>query len=291
MAFPGVGESPAPTGNTLLTRWLGPPYTAIMSSTFAPRVGFDWRGFITPAVKLLVAICTGVFLLQTLAWLLESPVTHDATVWINLHFGLVPLGPIPGLRIWQPVTYIFLHGGLWHLLINMLMLWMFGRELEMVWGKKRFLNYFFICGVGAGILTILVKITPMLWGHRPGDTPTIGASGAIFGILIANAILFPDRRIWLFPLPLTIPMRPFVAVMGAVEFFGTLGSGGGDNVSHLCHLGGMLIGWIYLRRGSFLYRVRNEMADWRYERNRKKFQVYMKKTKEEPPSRPDSWVN
>ena len=262
-----------------------------MSSTYGPpRVGFDWRGFITPAVKLLVLICTGVFLVQKLAWLLESQVTHEATVWINLHFGLVPLGPFPALRIWQPVTYIFLHGSLGHLLINMLMLWMFGRELELAWGKKRFLNYFFICGVGAGIITILVKVTPMLWGHRPEDTPTIGASGAIFGILIANAILFPDRRIWLFPLPLTIPMRPFVAVMAAVQFFSTLGETG-DNVSHLCHLGGMLIGWIYLRRGSFLYRVRNEMADWRFERNRKKFQVYMKKSKEEPPSRPDSWVN
>ena len=79
-----------------------------------------------------------------------------ATSWFNHWFGLVPLGPIPGLRIWQPLTYIFLHGGLWHLLINMLMLWMFGRELELVWGKKRFLNYFFICGVGAGIITILV---------------------------------------------------------------------------------------------------------------------------------------
>jgi rhomboid family protein len=270
-----------------LTEEVGPPYTDFMSSTFAPRVGFDWRGFITPAVKLLVLICAGVFLVQTLVVILFPPY---ATAWLNHWFGLVPLGPIPGLRLWQPVTYIFLHGGLGHLLINMLMLWMFGRELELVWGKKRFLNYFFICGVGAGIITILVKVTPMLWGNRPYDIPTIGASGAIFGILIANAILFPDRRIWLFPLPLTIPMRPFVAVMGAVEFFGTLGAGN-DNVSHFCHLGGMLIGWVYLRRGSFLYRVRNEMADWKYQRNRKKFQVYMKKTKEEPPSRPDSWVN
>jgi len=270
-----------------LTGWLGPPYTENMSSTYAPRVGFDWRGFITPGVKLLVLICAGVFLAQTLV---EILLPASATIWLRLQFGLVPLGPIPGLRLWQPVTYIFLHGGLGHLLINMLMLWMFGRELELVWGKKKFLNYFFICGVGAGIITILVKVAPMLWGLRPADIPTIGASGAIFGILIANAILFPDRRIWLFPLPLTIPMRPFVAVMGAVEVFGTLGAGG-DGVSHFCHLGGMLIGWLYLRRGSFLYRVRNEMADWRFERNRKKFQVYMKKSKDEPPSRPDSWVN
>jgi len=137
-------------------------------------------------------------------------------------------------------------------------------------------------GIGAGITTVLVM--------RNSLVPTIGASGAIFGILIANAILFPDRRIWLFPLPLAIPMRPFVAVMGAIEFFSTLGETG-DRVSHLCHLGGMLIGWLYLRRGSFLYRVRNEMADWKYQRNKKKFQVYMKKQKDEPPSRPDQWVN
>ena len=259
-----------------------------MSSSYgAPRVSFDWRGFITPAVKLLVLICAGVFLVQTVAELIFG---IPARLWINYHLGLVPLGPIPGLRIWQPVSYIFLHGGLWHLLINMLMLWMFGRELELVWGKKRFLNYFFLCGIGAGIITILVKVAPMLWGVRPTDTPTIGASGAIFGILIANAILFPDRRIWLFPLPLTIPMRPFVAVMGAIEFFCTLGAGG-DGVSHLCHLGGMLIGWLYLRRGSLLYRVRNEVADWKYQQNRKRFEVYMRKKKDEPPSHPDHWVN
>lgn len=259
-----------------------------MSSWYeAPRVRFDWRGFITPGVKLLVLTCTAVFLVQTLVAIF---IGRAGTIWINLWFGLVPLGPIPGLRIWQPVTYLFLHGDIWHILINMLMLWMFGRELELVWGQKRFLNYFLICGVGAGIITILVNLTPFLWGHRPTDTPTIGASGAIFGILIANAILFPDRRIWLFPLPLTIPMRPFVAVMGAIEFFSTLGSTG-DHVSHFCHLGGMLVGWLYLRRGSFLYKMRNEMADWRYQRNRKRFQVYMKKQKNEPPSRPDHWVN
>jgi membrane associated rhomboid family serine protease len=272
----------------VLTGYRERPYTADMSSSYgAPRVSFDWRGFITPAVKLLVLICAGVFLVQTIAELIFG---IPARLWINYHLGLVPLGPIPGLRIWQPVTYIFLHGGLWHLLINMLMLWMFGRELELVWGKKRFLNYFFLCGIGAGIITILVKVAPMLWGVRPTDTPTIGASGAIFGILIANAILFPDRRIWLFPLPLTIPMRPFVAVMGAIEFFGTLGAGG-DGVSHLCHLGGMLIGWLYLRRGSLLYRVRNEVADWKYQQNRKRFEVYMRKKKDEPPSHPDHWVN
>ncbi|GAC1619850.1 MAG: rhomboid family intramembrane serine protease [Candidatus Acidiferrum sp.] len=251
------------------------------------RSNFDWRGFITPGVQLIVMICTGVFLAQTLADLL---IGGKATAWINHFFGLVPLGPIPGLRVWQPITYIFLHGGLLHLLFNMLFVWMFGRELEMVWGKRRFLNFFILCGAGAGLIEILIKTVPMFWGHRPSDTPTIGASGAIFGILIANAILFPDRRIWLIPFPVTIPMRPYVAVMGAIEFFSTLGSGG-DKVSHLCHLGGMLVGWLYLRRGSFLYNVRNSVSDWKYERNKKRFEVYMGKQKNEPPSRPDRWIN
>jgi membrane associated rhomboid family serine protease len=253
----------------------------------ARRYNFDWRGFITPGVKLLVLICTGVFLVQTL---IDLFLGLNASSWVNHFFGLVALGPIPALRLWQPFTYIFLHGGLFHLLINMLFLWMFGRELELVWGKKRFLNFFFLCGVGAGLIEILVKVTPLLWGHRPSDIPTIGASGAIFGILMANAILFPDRRIWLFPLPVTIPMRPYVAVMGAIEFFGTLGSGG-DAVAHVCHLGGMLVGYIYLRRGSFLYSVRNSVSDWQHKRNRKRFDVYISKHKNEPPSRPDRWVN
>lgn len=260
-----------------------------MGSSFrTPRMRFDWRGFITPAVKILVLTCAGVFLLQSLVELFFGRLAEYQQ--ITLRFGLVPSAAIQGLRIWQPVTYIFLHGGLWHLLINMLMLWMFGRELEVVWGKQRFTNYFFLCGVGAGLITLIVNCIPLFWGRHLSDVPTIGASGAIFGILIANAILFPERRIWLFPLPIMIPMRPFVAVMAAIEFFSTLGTTG-DGVSHFCHLGGMLVGWLYLRRGSFLFRVRNEMADWRYQRNRKKFEVYMKKNRDNPPSDPDHWVN
>jgi membrane associated rhomboid family serine protease len=251
------------------------------------RANFDWRGFITPGVQLIVVVCAAVFLAQTLA---ELFIGFKATAWINHFFGLVPLGPIPGLRLWQPVTYMFLHGGLLHILFNMLFVWMFGRDLEMVWGKRRFLNFFILCGAGAGIIEVVVKTIPMFWGHQPSDVPTIGASGAIFGILIANAILFPDRRIWLIPFPVTIPMRPYVAVMGAIEFFSTLGTGG-DKVSHICHLGGMLVGWLYLRRGSFLYNVRNSVSDWKYERNKKRFEVYMGKQKNEPPSRPDKWVN
>src|SRR5258708_1010634 len=235
-----------------------------MRSTFGSRrYNFDWRSFITPGVKFLVLVCSGVFLLQTLADLLIGP---KATSWIDHFFGLVPLGPIPALRIWQPVTYLFLHGGPFHLLLNMVILWVFWPDLELGWGKRRLLNYFLLCGVGAGLITIVVKILPMFWGLRPSDTPTTGASGAIFGILIANAILFPDRRIWLIPLPVTIPMRPYVAVMAAIEFFGTLGTGG-DGVAHICHLGGMLVGYLSLPPGSFLYTVPHTPTAFKHQPN------------------------
>jgi len=261
-----------------------------MGSTFgARRYHFDWRSFITPGVKLLVLVCAGVFLVQTFLGLLAPPA---ATIWLLKWFALIPEAVTHHIppRIWQPFTYIFLHGGLWHLLINMLMLWMFGRDLELVWGKRRFLNYFFICGAGAGIIELIVKTVPVFFGAQPSLIPTIGASGAIFGILMANAVLFPDRRIWLIPLPVTIPMRPYVAVMGAIEFFSTIGAGG-DNVAHVCHLGGMLVGYLYLRRGSFLYNVRNTVTDWQHKRNRRRFEVYVNKHRKEPPSRPDNWVN
>jgi membrane associated rhomboid family serine protease len=258
-------------------------------SVRARRYNFDWRSFITPGVKLIVLVCTGAFAVQTLALLLGGTGPYN---WILKWFALIP-GTITHMlppRVWQLFTYIFLHGGLFHLLINMLMLWMFGRDLELIWGKRKFLNFFVLCGVGAGLLELVVKTIPVFFGREPSLVPTIGASGAIFGILMANAVLFPDRRIWLIPLPVTIPMRPYVAVMAAIEFFGTLGIGG-DNVAHICHLGGMLVAYLYLRRGSFLYNFRNTVTDWKYERNRKRFQVYMNKRKDEPPSRPDSWVN
>ena len=110
--------------------------------------------------------------------------------------------------------------------------------------------------------------------------PTIGASGAIYGVLLAAAIMFPDRQIWLIPFPVTIPMKIYVAGAIAIEFFMTLGTGG-DNVSHVTHLGGALVGYLYLRRGLFLYRVRNDYLDWKRKRaTRRKFEVYMRDPQE-----------
>jgi membrane associated rhomboid family serine protease len=250
---------------------------------------FSFNLYITPGIQWLLIANGVVYLLENL---LEVFSGHSGYTWFVMHFGLVPSAVTHGLRIWQPFTYLFLHdiSSIWHILTNMFVLWMFGRELELVWGRNRFLQYYFLTGVGAGLINVIVKTVPVFWGHPLSDTPTIGASGAIFGVLLACAILFPDRQVIMFPIPVKLTMRTVVIVMTALEFLGTFGVGG-DNISHICHLGGMLVGYIYLRRGSFLYNVRNTVSDWKYERNRKRFQVYMNKNKGEPPSRPDRWVN
>ena len=251
------------------------------------RLSFDF--LITPGVKWLLIANGGVFLFEAL---LRTFSGLSAYNWFILWFGLVPSGVTHGLRLWQPFTYLFLHDSstIWHILTNMFMLWMFGKELELVWGRNRFLQYYFLTGVGAGLINVIVKTIPLFWGSPPSDVPTIGASGAIFGILLACAILFPDRQVILFPIPIKISMRNVVILMVVLEFLGTFGLGG-DNISHLCHFGGMLVGYVYLRRGSFLYSVRNTVTDWQKQRTRKRFQVYMNKHRKEPPSRPDNWVN
>ena len=126
----------------------------------------------------------------------------------------------------------------------------------------------------------------------PSMVATIGASGAIYGILMAMAVLYPDRRVYLLLPPVELPMRVFVFIMAAISFFGTIGASG-DNVSHVTHLGGMAVAYFYLRRGSFFFGMRNRMSDWKRQRLRKKFDVYMHEhdQRNEPPSRPDRWVN
>jgi membrane associated rhomboid family serine protease len=249
----------------------------------------SWGGMLTPAIRNIVITCTGAFLVQTLLLLFFPPIV---TVRVNQELGLVPLLVTHGLRVWQPVTYLFLHGGIWHLLFNMLFLWMFGADLERAWGTHRFYVYYFLTGIGAGLINVLVKT--LLDPHAIGlsvITPTIGASGAIYGVLLAAAIMFPDRQVWLIPFPVQIPMKIYVAGAIAIEFFSTLGIGG-DNVSHVTHLGGALVGYIYLRRGLFLYRARNELLDWKRRRAKRKFEVYVRSHKDEPPrSSDDRWLN
>lgn len=243
----------------------------------------------SPGIRFLLIAMFSVFVAE---YLVALEFGQPGADWLLKWFGLIPAAAVFLGRIWQPFTYLFLHSisNLMHIIMNMLVLWMFGSMLEPVWGTRRFLNYFFICGIGAGLVNVIANILPMMWGRAPSDIPTIGASGAIYGILIACAILFPDRRVFIFPLPIAIPMRWFVAIMAGIEFFSEFRASG-DNVSHISHLGGMLIGYIYLRRGSYFSGARNEISDWQRRRNMRKFQVYMRKKSGEPPAPPDRWVN
>src|SRR5215471_6884100 len=260
---------------------------ASRSNVSSYRVSFDF--YVTSGVKLLLIANFSVFILEAFAYYFGGKSGYE---WLLKWFGLIPAGVFPGLRIWQPFTYLFLHSitDIWHILLNMFTLWMFGREVEMVWGRNRFLRYYFLTGVGAGVLNVIVKTVPFFWTHQFSYTPTIGASGAVFGVLIACAILFPDRRAYIFPIPVPIKMKWIVTGMVVITFLGTFGIGD-DTVSHITHLGGLVIGYLYLRRDSYLYRLRNEVSDWKYQRNRKKFEVYINKHKNQPPSRPDRWVN
>jgi membrane associated rhomboid family serine protease len=248
-----------------------------------------WGGMFTPAIRNIIIACTGVLLLQTI---IRFALPIEYTIWIQNEFGLVPLAVTRLFRIWQPFTYLFLHSGIWHLFGNMLFLYFFGADLERSWGTQKFYGYYFLTGAGAGLINVLVKTTLDL--HATGisvATPTIGASGAIYGILIAAAIMFPDRQVWLFPFPISIPMKLLAGGSIVIEFFLSLETGG-DSVSHVTHLGGALVGYLYLRRGLFLYRMRNDYLDWKRRRARRKFEVYMRDHKHEPPSRSDDhWVN
>lgn len=258
-------------------------------SSFSRGYGyrFDLSGYFPRAIKTICIVCVSVFFLQEISGLLF----HDAgqKFWLEW-FGLRPYAVVHWFFIWQPFTYIFLHGGILHILFNLLYLAMFGAALEHTWGYRRFYTYFFICGVGAGVVDIIVNTLLDPHGHGSAKVATIGASGAIYGVLLAVAVLMPHRQVWVFPLPVTVSMRIFVIVMGAIEFFLTIGSTG-DGVSHVCHLGGMLVGYIYLRRGSYGYNLRNYISDWQRRRLRKKFEVYVRDHRDKPPSNPDNWVN
>src|SRR3990172_10918825 len=151
-------------------------------------------GSVTPAIKFLLIANVAVFVLQTFT---------DYRM-IRL-FGLVPDLVLHNFYVWQVFTYQFLHGGLFHILFNMLALWMFGGELERLWGSSSFLKYYFLCGVGAGICTVIFLPNSL--------SPTIGASGAIYGILMAYALLFPDRTVYIYFL-FPLKVKHFVLLIG-----------------------------------------------------------------------------
>jgi len=209
-------------------------------------------GSITPAVKWLLIINVGVFIFQAL-------LDHSFIIL----FGLVPYLVWRELYIWQLFTYQFLHGGLFHLLFNMLALWMFGCDLERRWGTQFFLRYYFICVVGGAILNSV---------FIPDQTiPSIGASAGVYGILLAYGLIYPDRIIYfyfLFPLK----MKHFVMIIGAISLYSSI-MATHSGIAHLAHVGGMGFGYFYLRWGNPWVWARIYLDQYRLAQRKRRFRI------------------
>ena len=183
----------------------------------------------------------------------------DLNDLLGLHIFLAP-----DFRPYQLVTYMFMHGSFTHILFNMFSLWMFGRIFEQVWGPKRFLTYYLITGIGAGLVQEVVQyiyystyLSPYLSVNLGGGMiipmaeylnmwTTVGASGAVYGILLAFAMTFPTERLFMIPFPFPIKAKYFVMIFGILELLTGLSNNAGDNVAHFAHLGGILFGIILI---------------------------------------------
>ncbi len=232
------------------------------------------QGFtmLPPVVKNLLIINALFFLAMIV---LDSSFQYDLGPLFALHY--------PGSHdfgVWQFVTYMFMHGGFYHILLNMFALWMFGNTLENVWGGKRFLNYYLITGIGAGLVQVLVayiRIAALKTGLSPEDlqliytegydvlqrgmnyqneamaainiiinTQTVGASGAVFGILLAFGMMFPNSVIYIY-FAIPIKAKYFVMLYGAFELYSGIANSTGDDVAHFAHLGGMVFGFFLIQ--------------------------------------------
>jgi membrane associated rhomboid family serine protease len=189
------------------------------------------RSIITPVVKFLLITNVSVFIIQ----IIFSNMFH---IQLSSYLGLIPKYVYTEFTLWQLVSYLFLHGNFFHILINMFVLWMFGCELERYWGSREFLFYYFVTGIGAGIFSVIFDYNSTI--------PIIGASGAIYGILTAFGIIFPNRLIYVYFL---IPIRAkyFVMIFGVITLLSAI-SASSSGIAHFAHLGGMVIGFIYLRK-------------------------------------------
>jgi membrane associated rhomboid family serine protease len=227
--------------------------------SYRPRSNYGSFGIggWTPAVKTLIIACGVAFVLQIFDRLSGGPPVFSK-------FALVPQAVTQNYYLWQLVTYIFLHGGFFHILFNMFGLYMFGSELEVTWGTRQFTKFFFLCGVGAAILTVVVS--------PHSQVAIIGASGAIFGLLVAYGVLFPDRLIYLYMI-IPIKAKWFVMIYGAINLLSAL-SVANSGVAYVTHVGGMLTGLIYLKGGRFIPDIRSRYDRWQRGRLRRKFEVY-----------------
>jgi len=217
----------------------------------------SFGGPVTRTVKLIIIANVAVFFLQVFTGLLGLG-------YLERYFGLLPYSITHEFMVWQFATYMFLHGGIFHILFNMLMLYMFGNELERLWGSRRFLNYYLITGIGAGVCSWIVGIN--------SPTVTIGASGAIYGLLLAYGLTYPNRTVYFFFL-FPIQMRWMVIILGAIAFLSSIGPSG-DGIAHVAHLGGMLIGYVYLKGRNWRLMTQEYEARRQREKLKRQFEVY-----------------
>ena len=209
-----------------------------------------FRGMVRTLVLLNLAIwILGVLILQPLVF-------GDGR--IVEYLGLTPSKLINSFWVWQPFTYMFLHssGNISHILFNMLSLWWFGAELEQRWGPRFFLSYYLVCGVGAGVI---YSVGTLIYGLATGNPapmmiPLVGASGAVFGLLLAYGLLFGERMIF-FMMLFPMKARYFTMIIGAIELVTLLDSGMNSSVANLAHLGGIVVGFLYL---TFIARWRQQ---------------------------------
>ncbi len=221
-----------------------------------PSVSFG-PGRMTPAVKLLVIVNVVMFVLTMIVPLM------------TLRLGLVPQAVFQQFALWQLVTYMFMHGGAGHILLNMLSLWMFGTDLERTWGTRFFTKYYFVTGIGAAVTTLILS----LFLDSVYYTVTIGASGAIYGLLLAYGMYFPNRTLILIIFP--IAAKYYVMIAGALVFLSAAGGVGGG-VAHWAHLGGLVVGYLYLKglKARPLDEIKYRWLRWKMGRARSRFDVY-----------------
>ena len=222
-----------------------------MSNGFNTRPGLFGFSFFPPVIKNLLIANVAVYVFYNLFSVMFTVGGVPLYSYLTQYLSLGPIIPIrfqDEFKVvyvvkffpyfWQIFTYMFMHGGFWHLFFNMFALWMFGIELEYTWGSKKFAFYYFLCGVGAAVANLF--IAPLF--STPG--PTLGASGAVFGILVAFGLLFPYRYIYIyFFLPLKA--KYFVLIYMGIELFSAISSQN-SNIAHVAHLGGAVAGLIYL---------------------------------------------
>jgi len=236
-----------------------------VNNYYKPR-GFGGFSLFPPVIKNLLIINGIVFFLQTL---LSNLSFNGVPGWyiINRWFALNPFGGVDAagqsynFQIWQLITYQFMHGGFGHIFFNMFVLWMFGIEIENMWGSKKFLFFYLLCGVSAGFFHLFLS---SVFGLPAAVT--IGASGAIYGVMIAFALFFPDRLIYLY---FFIPVKAKYLITFAVLLEIMLVDSAGSSIAHLAHLGGALVAFIFIMLDKDSYISLKRMLNWNFHLNDK----------------------